>query len=259
LDTLSLNVGLTKDILTALAAIVIAIIAVLTYRRARDTVLRPEIIRRQSDLLSDLFRFLSNVDTGHHSDPDYQGIIVLNLRALLSSYGFMSETQEPPDKLRTEQPAGALVSEAGLELIPSVQVEEEITPNGQSRYTREERQNQAKAGIIDIDQIWLTRAYVEFDNKLSDYVRDPLMPSQVSTALAKLQDDISVNLHVHMPETLRQFMEAFCKHYFAGGKKPVIEPAGVYTDFNRKRIRHKEHIEKIREAIREHLRVDTAW
>ena len=259
MDTLSLDVGLIKDILTTLAAIVIAIIAVLAYRRARDTVLQPEIIRRQSELLSGVFRFLSNVDTGHHSDPDYEGIIALNLRDLLWSCGCITKTQEPPAKPGTEQPAAALVSEAGLELIPSVQVEEEITPNGQARYTREERQNRAKAGIIDIDPIWLTRAYVEFNDKLSDYVRDPLMPSQVSTALAKLQDEISVNLHVHMPETLRQSMEVFCKLYFAGGKKPTIEPAGVYNDFNEKRIHHEEHIENLRKAIREHLRVDTAW
>ena len=61
IDFISTNIGWVKDSFTTIFAITGTVLAILTYRRARYTILQPirnEVIKKQSELLTNLLRIL---------------------------------------------------------------------------------------------------------------------------------------------------------------------------------------------------------
>ena len=84
------NISWIKDILWVLFTLIATIIAILTYKRAKSSILQPirtETIKKQSVWLEDILKFIRN-------DVDYYELLELNVLSFLIDYGFVLKNQK---------------------------------------------------------------------------------------------------------------------------------------------------------------------
>ena len=169
------NISWIKDVFLVLFAGVATVLSILTYRKARHTILQPirsEVIKSQIEILSDLFKFLSDE---HAVDEkiDYNEISKLNTFGILIHYGFIASKNEALKKYCHEKSAGMVIvddnaSQKYFEVIQPVDtfeeraddLKEESLKDGKKRYEK------AKKGIIEIEFIGYTEKYYRFINKI---------------------------------------------------------------------------------------------
>ncbi len=128
----------------------------------------------------------------------------------------------------------------------------------ESDYSVEKYKN-LKKGEINIDKIYLTRQHSEFVKLISDFKSDPFMPTSIQRTMEELFTNISNNLAIVLKGELEVFMIDFSKGYFEKGDAPHFDPVGVYNSFNHSRVHHRPTLEKLKNEIRKHLRIDEKW
>ena len=92
LEFLKLNISWIKDIATLLFAGTATIIGILTYLKAKKTLLQPirtETIKKQSELLTSFLKFLKQNDQSFEKGLDYVNLVHVNVLASLRDYGII--------------------------------------------------------------------------------------------------------------------------------------------------------------------------
>ena len=92
IDFIKQNISWIKDIFSVIFTGVATILAVLTYIRAKDTILQPirsEVIKRQSEILSELLELISKKDFSLDLKLDYIKLAQINALKTLEDYGFV--------------------------------------------------------------------------------------------------------------------------------------------------------------------------
>jgi len=95
------NISWIKDIFTIILVFTATVISILTYRRARATVLQPirnEVIKKQSQILSELLSFLHENDDNIENGLDYIGLATGNAALSLKELGFIFKGNEKISK-----------------------------------------------------------------------------------------------------------------------------------------------------------------
>ena len=96
IEFISQNISCIKDGFTTIFALTGTILAILTYRRARHSILQPirnEVIKKQSSLLTDL---LKTCQPGSEFDRnlDYFNLVRVNVYLHLKEFGFLFKDQK---------------------------------------------------------------------------------------------------------------------------------------------------------------------
>lgn len=258
------NINWIKDIATLIFAGTATIIGVLTYNRARATILQPirsEVIKRQSELLSKLLLFLKENNQSFENGIDYVKVVQLNVLCSLRDYGFVFKGQEDLLKRLTQEtvgwiPCGSSNVLHDVEIIgtfKSDMAENRPIDHGKEKY------DNLKYKKIDIDKIYQTNTLVDVMNKLSEFSCDPFMPKSIQKTLGELLNDINYNLVITLKAEIEKFMLSFSEDYFKNGKAPEFNPIGVYNEFNHIRIHHRNIVVKLRKEIRKYLLIDEPW
>ncbi len=116
IDYLKENISWLKDIFTLLFVGTATVVAILTYRRARATILQPirtEVIKKQSELLSGLLQILKGHNHSFEVGLDYVNLVQLNVLMALKDYGFIfKEHEELSDKSKAIWTDGFIVGKA---------------------------------------------------------------------------------------------------------------------------------------------------
>lgn len=264
LDIIKENISWVKDIITLLFTATATVIGVLTYKRAKRTLLQPirtEVIKRQSDLLSRLLQFLKENDNSFEKGIDYINIVQVNVLSTLKDYGFVFQGQEDIEKTLNQAvvswiPCGNSKTLYDVEVIGTFELQQK-----QSIEIDHDKKNyeNLKNGIIDIEKIYNTQTFSDFMTKLLEFKNDPFMPKIIQKILIDLIDSIYYNLTVILKKELENFMLTFSAEYFTKGKAPKFNSIGVYNEFNHARQHHKLSILHLREEMRKYLLVDEAW
>ncbi|NMC31222.1 MAG: hypothetical protein GYA36_02020 [Veillonellaceae bacterium] len=261
IDCIKANIGWLKDAGTLLFSAVGVYVALLTYKRASSTILQPirsEVIKKQSALLSSLLEYLF---TGVEEKIDYVELASVNTFMLLHNYGFVfSKHKEFMERANQSIcgwiPCGDSKCLMDVEIVPMFKSKE--SEIGESDVGKILFEN-AKSGVIEIDKIYITKQYAEFQKTFYGYTDTPFLPADIQQPLQRISQDISYNLTVHLKHTLKSFMVAFCKAYFEEGKTLQPSPVGVYNEFNHVRIHHKVSLDIVKNQIREYLHIDDKW
>jgi hypothetical protein len=270
-DWITNNAASIGDILTPIAALIIGIVAIFTYRRAKETILQPlrsEVIKRQAQKMTELLEFLASTQEGHPSDPvDYFGLCALNVFMWLDEYGFRLEKhQEFKDKCQSNS-AGFIALSTADGIMHDIELPTPISPQFQStsdddlkeyRHQRYQRAKSGQADINDIDKIFVTKKFDEYIHKLDSFIHDPLLPSKILDVLQDLRGSIIGNLTDMLRSTIADFITTLVTRSVESTTQLKIDQLGVYNMFNRKRIRHADTLQKLRTNIREYLKVDSA-
>jgi hypothetical protein len=255
-----------KDILTIVVAVTATIISLLAYRRARATVLQPirsEVIKKQSQILSDILTFLPR-DT-FDNNLDYVGIASVNSFLALKNLGFLFNDQHDMEEKVQKIVSGWIFCGEGhiikdVEIIDMFSSPQENENNTQEKNNLgKKRYEDAKRGTITIDKIFITQEYTQCVKQLTDFADNPFLPFSIQAILKKLIADISTNLNIHLKNTLTKFATEFCQQYFSNNTYPNISPIGVYNEFNHIRIHHGKELDNLKIEIRKYLKIDEKW
>jgi len=117
MDVLIINLSTIKDLLWIIFTLVATLVAVLTYRRARFTILQPlrtEVIKRQTDLLIQLLDYLEDDEVNFYFKVDYMGIISCNAYLLLKHYGFILKDDSVEEAVKNNVSGMLILKESGV-------------------------------------------------------------------------------------------------------------------------------------------------
>ena len=264
IEFLKENISWIKDVFTIFFVGTGTVVAILTYRRARATILQPirtEVIKKQSELLSKLLQILSENNQSFEVGLDYVNLVQINVMLTLRDYGFVfKEHKELFEKIKDSivgwTPCGRTNILKDVEIIGAFA---EPTEKKKENDHGVEKFNNLKEGEIDIDKIYLTKQHTEFVKLISDFKNDPFMPTSIQQTLNKLFNDINNNLAIILKGELEIFMIDFSKVYFAKNNAPHFDPVGVYNNYNHSRVHHRSTFDKLKIEIRKYLRIDEGW
>jgi len=258
-------VSTIKDLCTIIFTGTATVLGILTYKRAKATILQPirtEVVKKQSAMLSELLTLISQEETNAF---DYNQIVFVNTYSVLIKYGFYFSNQKELEKSISSKRHGLIPCGEDNILRDLIlyqpfdsEQEREKVKKEQVELKKKEYEKAKKEGIITIDSIRTTNEYATFVKKLDDFMTNPFMPSNIQESLKDLLDAVSVNLTVHLKQTLEEFTREYFKRY-SPEDKPSFSVHGIFNEFNHKRVHHREQFDKIKKAIRNHLRIDERW
>ncbi len=263
------NITMIKDLLWIVFTFVATLVAFLTYRRARFTLLQPlrtEVIKRQTDLLVELLAFLHDDGVKFFLKADYMGIIACNSYFIMKDYGFVLKNDDFGENIKANTCGLIILKESGqlssVEL-PKLFEQEKGASNEQEDLLAKsaEKYRLAKQGVVELEYLHLTKQFVDCEQKLEYFINNPFMPSSIQKLLKELYEEIQYNLKVVMKSTLEEFVTLLCnKSNDLSENKPLsVQYQAIYNNFQRKSKHHDTNIEKMREITRDYLMVDKKW
>ncbi|WP_133257241.1 hypothetical protein [Hymenobacter edaphi] len=92
LDVIKENSGWIKDITTVIFTGTATVLALLTYKRAKATVLQPkrtEVTKKQTKILSDFLTVIAENNNSIDSALDYVNLLNYNVDLVLREYGLL--------------------------------------------------------------------------------------------------------------------------------------------------------------------------
>lgn len=254
-----------KDLFTIVFTGAATLIGILTYKRAKATVLQPirtEVVKKQSAMLSELLTVISQEEMNAF---DYIQIVSVNIYSVLIKYGFYFSNQKELEELINSKRCAAIPCGEDNILKDFTLYQPFDSEQNREKAKREafelrkkEYENAMKEGIIIIDSIIITNEHATFVKKLRDFVTNPFMPSNIQEILKDILHAVNVNLTVHLKQTLEEFTKEFFKRHSLEDNSP-FSVLGVWNEFNHKRFDLREQFDGIKKAIRNHLRIDERW
>lgn len=253
--TLSEVTNYAKDYSSIAVAITGVVIGVLTYRRAKETILQPvrtEVIKKQTDLLIELLEFIGD-ESELLKKADYQGIAQLNILNSMILCGSVFKDHEKVQETIKNHSGGGILDEESARMFEVVPVFAEKNDSKRSQANDRKYYKLAKQGSFKIPMYQITRERIDFDNRLANFARNPFLPASIK----KLVDELGEQLLVNTVKYLKPAIEDAINGAFENGSKEVPSSAGVFNDFNHSRISHHVTQRKLREEIRRYLKIDT--
>ncbi len=261
------NIGWIKDIFTIALALTATVISILTYRRARATILAPirnEVVKKQSEILSELLGFIREHENSIDRGVDYVNLAKLNTFVVLKEFGFLLKNQDEIDRSVEEMTAlWIMVPKSNvLEDVEVVGIHSSKKSDTEVKEDEIERRRRkyeaAKQGKAEITKIHITKKHEDYFNKISEYVDSPFLPNGIQTTLKEIQMDISENRSHRLIQTLEDFINSYVTNSSASSYKNV-SPDGVFNAFNRNRVHHFQKLVQLKGEIRKYLRIDDEW
>ena len=260
------NISPIKDILWIIFTFVATLIAILTYRRAKFTLLQPlrtEVVKRQTEVLVNVLEFFDSSFLFSFK-LDYMCVVYLNMYMLLKEYGFVLNYEDK--NCIDKNLAGALFAKqfGTISSIEKIELFQEKTETEQREKQLEESKQKyesAKSGNVDIDVIYVTKNFMICEKQMQEFINNPFIPEKVKKLLENIKRDINYNLTSVLKNVLEEFMIEICssKYHFDKEHPLNIHGDALYNSFNKKSNNNNFEIEKIREIVREYLMVDKKW
>jgi len=253
--SLEQKIGLLKDISSILFSLITTTVIILTYRQAKMTIFRSEVVKKQNKILTKLFLLIRK----NRGDINYyERMVVTNLMIWLKRYGFITKTDNKLEKQLRKNVVGAFVSKKGArsnyELIePFVDETKKKSASqiGKNEYLK------AKKGKIEISEIFITKEYRDYENQLETFLDNPFLPTAVKTELSTYMKNLHTNMTLKLTNVLKSFFLQLFKRYKENKGKVKFSATGVYNQFNHKKINNKDIINEILMSIRRYLKVDS--
>lgn len=179
-----------KNLVTAICTIAGVIIAILTYKRAKASILQSEVAKQQTKKLNELLNLFNGFKQVFLQNIYYE-IIICNLYEYgkLVGIGFhlsnsLSSNEDDEDleldKLRDEW----LVLDASTERCFS-----DIYEDMESKQT-----HKPANGFKKIDTIYITRSFNEFYRRMLNYADDPFLPKFANKIIKEILKEVDSNL-----------------------------------------------------------------
>lgn len=258
------NISNIKDFLGIIFTLIATIIAVLTYKRARYTLLQPlrsEVIKRQTDLFIEIMSVFSD-ESKLLQDLDLNKIVTLNAFKVLDEFGYILSETEALRKKCNENFVGGMIVKRGKQLDmferPGALEEPKVNEDNNAINLRKKIYEDLKEGQIDIEMICLTKKYYETMEKYKSLATNAFLPKEIKELINQIIINTCDDISIGLKQTLEEFvLNVYNKR--KNGNEFNINLIGVYNDFNVKRHTNSHLINRIREKTRDYLMIDTKW
>lgn len=274
LEFIKENVSWIKDVAYILFAFTGALLAILSYRKARATIFQPkrtEAIKIQLDVLTEFLSLFASDGNTIDRAIDYTNIYRYNVDLALRDYNLMDEEILLQRKIKFEQDIGGWFQFLEDDIYEFVLIEGSIEeydrmffePNNRERQKNYEAK--AKEGEVTIHRIFYTKKYALFHKKLRDLSENPFMPKDIQEVANQIGENVLVNLHYN----LRTLLTKLVKDTYAAYQDKESDLYELISDqfkyqtlwrvFETERRQHKQDYELLKERIRKHLLIDKKW
>lgn len=249
------NVTWIQSLMSIILTTIATIIGILTYKRAKMTLLQPvrsEVVKNQSKLLMDLLSFTKE-------EVDYLSLLRINVFYYLNEYGFKLKDKDKIIEYVEENKIGSIIVSDSNKL-DSVEVLETFTEDlkdEEIEKNKKEKYENGKKGIIHIEQIYYDKKFYEYNKRLRSFIDNPFMPRKFIDILKEMNKQINYNSSTALKETLEKFLVEYIERYNKG--KTNFNMYGLYNSYHRRFINSNECIIKLREETRQYLYVDYEW
>lgn len=235
------NSNWIKDFFTLIFTGTATVLAILTYRRAKATVLQPkrtEVIKIQTQLLTDFLKSISENGKSINSSLDYFGVLTCNVyfNMIKSGVGINEEPEIYNSmkanvagcyaKLQNKSNFSQLIGNLDglLELVKT----QEIT-----------------------SIVVLTKQALDTINHIKELKINPFIPDDINEIVDDIQKEFTYNYFELMPD--------YYNLLTPNNKNKNFNAISNFEEFDRKRKSHDESIEKLRQKIRKHLGINDKW
>lgn len=227
-----------KDLTTIAFYTIGTTLAILTYKRAKATVLQPkrsEVIKIQTEVLTD---FLSNLNTDGNtldSSLDYVAVHQATLFYRLLKTGLPADKSDP-DFARLMQDVSGWY--AVLKDGKAVQMKGSF---GDLPFYEEH--------VRPVAIIVLTKKALENINRIITLQNHPFIPDEIGSIAGTIMKKLSENYF--------EIMLPLLTPVTVGG--PAINSITSMEEFSKRRHHHDQDAKALREAIRKHLGINDKW
>lgn len=254
------NLSNIRDILWIILTALATIVAVLTYRRARFTLLQPykvEVIKRQTDLFIKLLEMFKPSAYFHLYIDVSMETIDCNIFSIFADYGIEFEDNDNEMK----NVLGGFISqkEEAIEGFDEVYFDaDEKTLKEKSEKKTIERINRLMTGQLDFDCFYIPKSYIKVLNEIHDLINNPILPQEIQQKLIKIKDEFVFNITVVLRDVIFENMRIILLDFAATSKLKNISQHAIHNQFNHndKKIDQEPTINDFVKGIREFLKID---
>ncbi len=249
------NLTSIKDLLWIVFTLIATVIAILTYRRARFSLLQPlrgEVVKRQIDEMIELLEFLSTDDLD--KKIDYMNILQGNFELKMSELGFKDKKSEERLAHYKQLFVGSYITKDTFDDNRYYAAGPFFNPSEIKEIEEKSDYDLLEEGIVKLHGISITEQHTKCMSDFQKYINSPIIPTELKNKLLLITDDISDNITNKIPFVIKGVILVFHKE-----KKECIQPMGILSLFSEVRKKHDEQIKELREEIREYLKIDLKW
>ena len=244
------NSSVISDVIVAICTIIATVLAVITYKKAKATILQSEVAKQQTTLLIEILNMFSGEDRTIFMQKIYHDIMICNLYEYCGQYGCEvtpyplneCDVEEIPDfeKLR----AGYIILKENAVIAFNDVFQPEL--NSENNSENEEKDFQ-------LDVLYVTKDYQNMYFKLKAYAENPFMPEIFVPIFKELIDQIEHNLK-------KPFARVFETNFpiiMRQTEHDVIWQQALLNEFNHQKDKkdHTQLIDKMIKQMREYLNI----
>lgn len=254
-----------KEPISILFSLVATILAIFTYRRARFTIFQPlksEVVKRQTDLLIDLYAMFRNQHLSAIGALDYINVVFANSYKQFIDLGLTTKDENNETLFMetiSEEELWLDHVSVGFPVVFSNQHKEERRVNAQTESDQRITPHYLNSLLESdhcIDIIYMTSQHVETKKKIHSTISNPLTPKGVISILRKLVKEIDNNMKGVLPNVLEEVVRESCKRNLEQQLVRSIDYRAIVNGFLHNANNHEKTIDELQEAIRKLLRVD---
>lgn len=256
------NIFWIKDLFTLIFTFVGTVIAILSYKRARYTILQPlrsEVVKKQTDFFINLLTFFESEKFEHLSLGCYQELISVNCLIALDELGFKLKAHTEVMKTIKGKIVGKIILPNtehlnDVELITTFKTQKEENKQNLSK----EKYEKLKLGEFKLVYLSITKDYSDILESISNHRNNILMPKDIKNKIDSILEIDKYNVQKALVYEVENFIIEFSTIYFASGDTN-FNLNGVWNKFNRQRKVQKNQVDDLKESIRKYLMIDLKW
>lgn len=270
IEILKNNSSWLKDISTIVFAATGTLIAILSYRKARNTIFQPEVVKIQTRVLTDFLKSFTTDGNSLDKSIDYLNIYMYNVDLTLREYNLADIDRISEKYVEYEQNIAGWFQFLENDIYDFILVEDSIEGydklifNANNKAYQKHYEKKASEGVFKIHRIFYTKKYALFHKKLRDLSNNPFMPLEIQKVANQIGENMTINLH----HVLKSLLSTLVKETFVALNDKKTNNYEVITEnfkyktlwriYEKERNQHDKDFELLKKKIREHLKIDKA-
>lgn len=241
-----LDTEFMKNIVVSICTIIGTTIAIMTYKRAKSSILQSEVAKLQTKKLTELLDLFKGFKEVFMVDVYFE-IILCNLYEFAKQHNSAFELEDLID-------SNGHISNCDLSKLRNGWVILDMSserPINDLHTGAEPSPTRPAAGFRLIDTIYTTNSFVDLHQTLLDYISDPFLPKFVCKKIKLIMEQISANLRGPLAHAIDDNLAVLVNSKTSSS----IWPQAIFNQFNHNRIGHIKTINELIRRLRQYLHV----
>lgn len=263
-----------KDITTIIFYIIASVITILTYLRARATILQPkrtELIKKQTEIFSNFLSFINENENSIDNGFDYVNLFIYNADLILREFGLIELDNKSEKIIKYNSNISGWIQFLETDIYEFIFVKGNLYDYDTLVFEKDNRERQKyyqkclAENKFEVYRIFFTSKHEKFYKTFREFANNPFMPSEVQKLTFQIGKDLQENIQIVLRSLLKQLVLDYSNAISQKGNcnKLVLNEEfrhhDLYRIFEKERIKHDKLFEGLKKNIRKHLNIDEKW